>query len=209
MTEIIESTDESSEILFRRDDARLGRFELRRVVPAADAPLLHEWLTHPKSVFWLMQDAKLSDVEHEYARIAASEHHEAYLGLHGGRPAFLVERYDPAFSELAARYADEPGDVGMHFLTAPTDAPEHGFTLAVLVTIMEMLFADPATRRIVVEPDVRNTAVHRLNAAVGFEIEHDLRLHDKTAYLSTCTRAQYRATASSTTRPSTTLEPSS
>ena len=30
------------------------------------------------------------------------------------------------------------------------------------------LFADPAVRRVVVEPDVRNTAVHALNEAVGF-----------------------------------------
>jgi RimJ/RimL family protein N-acetyltransferase len=208
VTDIIEAMESADEILFRRDDARLGRFELRRVAPIADAPLLHEWLTHPKSVFWLMQDAQLSDVERDYAGIAASERYEAYLGLHRGRPAFLVERYDPAHSELAGRYAAEPGDVGMHFLAAPTDAPEHGFTLAVLVTTMEMLFADPATRRVVVEPDVRNTAVHRLNAAVGFEIEHELALHAKTAYLSTCTRAQYgqrhRAAA-----PSTTLEPRS
>ena len=189
-----------TEILFRRDDARLGHFELRRVVPAADTPLLHTWLTHPKSVFWLMQDAQPSDVEHAYNRIAASEHYDAYLGLHRGERAFLVERYDPAHSELAGRYAAEPGDVGMHFLTAPTDAPEHGFTLAVLVTIMELLFADPATRRVVVEPDVRNTAVHRLNAAVGFEVEHELALHAKTAYLSTCTRAQYRALVPSTTQ---------
>ena len=198
------------ENFFRRDDAHLGRFELRRVVAVDDAPLLHEWLTHPKSVFWMMQDSQISDVESAYARIAASEYHEAYLGLHRGTPAFLVERYDPAHSELAGRYAAESGDVGMHFLTAPANAPEHGFTLAVLVTVMEMLFASPATQRVVVEPDVRNTAVHRLNAAVGFEVEHELVLHDKTAYLSTCTRAQFqyrdlhRAPA-----PSTTLEPRS
>jgi RimJ/RimL family protein N-acetyltransferase len=162
------------EHIFRRDDARLGCFELRRVPAVEDAPLLHEWLTHPKSVFWMMQDSQIPDVEAEYARIAASEHHEAYLGLHRGTPAFLVERYDPAHSGLAGRNGAEPGDVGMHFLTAPTNEPtnepEHGFTLAVLVTVMEMLFADRATRRVVVEPDVRNTAVHRLNAAVGFEI---------------------------------------
>jgi RimJ/RimL family protein N-acetyltransferase len=186
------------QILFRHDDARLGRFELRHVDPAADAPLLHGWLTHPKSVFWMMQEAQPSDVERAYSGIAASAHHAAYLGLHRGIPKFLVERYDPAHGELAGRYAAEPGDVGMHFLTAPIDlttptaAPEHGFTLAVLVTVMEMLFADPATRRVVVEPDMRNTAVHRLNAAVGFQIEQELPLQGKTAYLSTCTRAQYR-----------------
>lgn len=184
-----------TEIIFQREDARLGRFALRHVDPAADTPLLHRWLTHPKSVFWLMQDATPDDVEHEYTRIAASAHYEAFLGLHRGRPAFLVERYDPAHSELAGRYVAEPGDVGMHFLTAPTTEPLSGFTLAVLVTVMELLFADPAVRRIVVEPDARNTAVHRLNAAVGFQVERSVTLSAKTALLSSCTRAQYLAAA--------------
>jgi RimJ/RimL family protein N-acetyltransferase len=178
--------------VFHRDDARLGRFELRPVAPAEDAVLLHAWVTHPKSLFWLMQDADVADIEREYAQIAASGHHEAYLGLHEGRPGFLVEKYDPARSELAGRYQAEAGDVGMHFLTAPTDMPVHGFTRAVLVTVMDFLFADPAARRIVVEPDVRNTAVHRLNAGVGFRIEHEVALTAKTACLSTCTREHYR-----------------
>jgi RimJ/RimL family protein N-acetyltransferase len=181
-----------SDVVFHRDDARLGRFELRLVAPAEDAPLLHTWVTDPKSLFWLMQDADVAEVEREYAQIAASSPHEAYVGLHEGKPGFLVEKYDPARSELASCYQVEAGDVGMHFLTAPTDAPVHGFTRAVLVTVMEFLFADPATQRVVVEPDVRNTAVHRLNAAVGFRIEHEVALTAKTAYLSTCTREHYR-----------------
>ena len=59
----------------------------------------------------------------------------------------------------------------MHFLCAPTDAPVHGFTRAVITTVMA-LAASPTrpTRRVVVEPDVRNTAVHALNAAVGFGV---------------------------------------
>jgi RimJ/RimL family protein N-acetyltransferase len=178
--------------VFHRDDARLGRFELRPVAPAEDAPLLHAWVTHPKSLFWLMQDADVAEVEREYAQITASGHHEAYLGLYEGTPEFLVEKYDPARSELASRYQVKAGDVGMHFLTAPTGAPVHGLTRAVLVTAMEFLFADPDTRRVVVEPDVRNTAVHRLNAAVGFRIEHEVALAAKTAYLSTCSREHYR-----------------
>ena len=181
-----------TDVVFLRDDARLGRFELRLVVPAEDALLLHAWVTDPKARFWLMQDADVATVEYEYAQITDSGHHEAYLGFHEAKPTFLVEKYDPARSELASHYQVDVGDVGMHFLTAPTDAPVHGFTRVVLVTVMEFLFADPATRRVVVEPDVRNTAVHRLNAAVGFRIEHEVTLAAKTAYLSTCTREHYR-----------------
>ncbi|MFI7104661.1 GNAT family N-acetyltransferase [Streptomyces sp. NPDC050161] len=192
--------------LFTRTDAALGTFALRPVDPSpssqlrssrggpiADAALLHGWVTHPKAVFWLMQDCDLPDVEKEFARIAADPHHDAFLGLHNGTPAFLMERYDPAHRELVGIHTAEPGDVGMHFLTAPTATPVHGFTRAVLTTVMDMLFDDPATRRVVVEPDTRNTAVHTLNKAVGFEILRTVSLPSKDAYLSTCTRDQYLA----------------
>ena len=177
--------------LHTRTDPRLGRFVLRPVDPAGDAELLHTWVTDPKSAFWLMQEASLPDVEREFTDIAASEHHDAYLGLHEGEPRFLMERYDPAHVELKGLYEAQPGVVGMHFLCAPTDTPVHGFTLAVITTVMDMLFADPDTRRVVVEPDVRNTAVHALNEAVGFRIERTIAKPEKDAYLSMCTREQF------------------
>ncbi|MEC4014910.1 GNAT family N-acetyltransferase [Streptomyces sp. H27-D2] len=182
-----------SPVVFTRADERLGEFAVRPVDPDADIALLHGWLTHPKSAFWLMQDAGTADVETEYRRIAADPHHEAFVGLHEGRPAFLVERYDPAYVELVGLYQPQDGDVGMHFLCAPTDTPLHGFTRAVIGTVMDLLFADPATRRVVVEPDVSNTAVHALNAAVGFEIVTGIAKPEKDAYLSVCTRQRYLA----------------
>jgi RimJ/RimL family protein N-acetyltransferase len=179
--------------LFTRSDERLGEFAVRHLDPVADAPLLHRWVTHPKATFWQLQDAEVPDVERQYRDLAASASHDALLGLHEGRPAFLVERYDPARDEIGGHYPVQPGDVGMHFLVAPTDAPLHGFTGAVIVTVMELLFADPRIRRVVVEPDVRNHAVHALNAAVGFRVVGTVALRDKHALLSVCTREQYLA----------------
>ncbi|MGW8380309.1 GNAT family N-acetyltransferase [Streptomyces sp. ODS28] len=180
-----------TDTVFSRTDELLGEFALRPVAPIADAPMLHEWVTHEKSAFYLLQDAKLADVEREFMGIAASEHHDAFIGLHNGEPAFLVERYDPAHVELKGLYEAKPGDIGMHFLCAPTDTPVHGFTLAVITTVMEFLFDDPANERAVVEPDVRNTGVHALNKAVGFQIERTLAKPEKDAYLSFCTREQF------------------
>jgi RimJ/RimL family protein N-acetyltransferase len=169
----------------------LGTLAFRPLDPLEDAVLLHGWVTHPKAAFWMMQDARLEDVERAYMDIAADEHHHALLGLHDGEPAFLMERYDPAHRELVGLYEPGPGDVGMHFLVAPTDAPVHGFTRAVITALMRHLFDDPATERVVVEPDVRNTAVHALNAAVGFVPAHEIRKPEKTALLSFCTREQF------------------
>ncbi|MFI6377748.1 GNAT family N-acetyltransferase [Streptomyces sp. NPDC050546] len=171
----------------------IGTLTVRPLDPLKDAELLHSWVTHPKASYWMMQDAKLQDVEREYMRIAAHEYHHAYLGLHEGRPAFLMESYDPRYVELEGLYDPEPGDVGMHFLVAPTDRPIHGFTKAVITAVMDELFADPRTRRVVVEPDVSNKAVHALNEAVGFVPEREIDKPEKRALLSFCTREQYLA----------------
>ncbi|MFE7356074.1 GNAT family N-acetyltransferase [Streptomyces sp. NPDC057543] len=173
--------------------ARAGETPLPTGGPISDAELVHGWVTHPKAAFWLMGDAELQDVEREYLAIAAHPHHDAFIGLHDGEPAFLMERYDPAEVELKGLYEAERGDIGMHFLVAPTDTPLHGFTLAVITTVLEALFADPSVRRVVVEPDVRNTAVHALNKAVGFEVLGELAKPEKTALLSACTREQFAA----------------
>ncbi|MEU5091547.1 GNAT family N-acetyltransferase [Streptomyces sp. NPDC021356] len=166
-------------------------FTIRPLDPTQDAELLHGWVTHPKAVFWMMQDARPEDVERAYLEIAGDAHHDAFLGLDDGEPVFLMERYDPAHRELTGLYEAEPGDVGMHFLVAPTDTPVHGFTRAVITAVLRYLFEDPATRRVVVEPDVRNTAVHALNEAVGFVAEREIRKPEKKALLSFCTREQF------------------
>ncbi|AZS87081.1 GNAT family N-acetyltransferase [Streptomyces griseoviridis] len=171
----------------------LGPLALRPLDPLTDGALLHSWVTHPKAAYWMMRDARPVDVERAYMEIAADEHHHALLGLHDGVPAFLMEYYDPAHRELVGLYEPRPGDVGMHFLVAPTDRPLHGFTRAVITAVMAELFADPATERVVVEPDVSNTAVHALNEAVGFVPHHEIQKPEKKALLSFCTRAQFTA----------------
>jgi len=168
-----------------------GAFVFRPLDPLKDAELLHAWVTHPKAAFWMMQDAELVDVERAYMDIAADEHHHALLGLQDGEPAFLMEKYDPAHRELVGLYEPLPGDIGMHFLTPPTDRPVHGFTRAVLTAIMTHLFEDPAVDRVVVEPDVANRAVHALNEAVGFVPEREIQKPEKKALLSFCTRERF------------------
>ncbi|MGW0755806.1 GNAT family N-acetyltransferase [Streptomyces sp. NPDC002814] len=166
-------------------------FTFRPLDPLTDAELLHTWVTHPKAAYWMMQDAKLQDVERAYMEIAADEHHHALLGLRDGEPAFLMEYYDPAHRELVGLYEPQPGDVGMHFLVPATDRPVHGFTKAVITAVMAHLFEDPRTARVVVEPDIANKAVHALNEAVGFVPEREIQKPEKKALLSFCTRDHF------------------
>lgn len=146
--------------------------------------LLHAWVTHPRSEFWQMQGATPADVEREYRLVEDSPHHHAWLGRVDGVPAFLAETYDPFHSELADLPELRPGDLGMHVLVAPTDRPVPGFTRTVFRAVLDHCFADPAVRRVVVEPDARNDKIRALNRAFGFREVRTVRLSTKEAMLS-------------------------
>ena len=168
---------------------------------AALLVLLHGWVTHPRSKFWMMQDATLDDVRREYGDIVANPHHDAFLGRADGRPAFLVETYDPHRSALADLPELEPGDLGMHVLIGPPEGePLPGYTTQVFAAVLEHCFADPTVRRIVVEPDVGNAAIRAKNIDAGFVELREVPLPGKTAMLSVCTREAYER-ASGTSAP--------
>lgn len=166
-------------------------FTFRPVDPAADAPLLHSWVSRDYARFWGMQSAAVADVAAEYAQIQSSGHHSAVLGQEDGAPVFLMEHYDPARSPLHGLYPAHPGDIGMHLLVAPPLRPRPGFTTDVMTAVLEQLFADPAVTRVVVEPDAANHKIHTLNARLGFRKHALVRLPDKDAWLSLCTRQDF------------------
>lgn len=177
-------------------------FTFRPVDPVADAPVLHSWVSQEYARFWGMVSSTKQDVVEEYSRIAATDHHQAFLGLDDGVPTFLMERYLPESSPLADVYEVRPGDVGMHLLVSPPNGdPQPGYTTAVMQEVMTELFANPATQRVVVEPDARNHKIHVLNEKVGFRPHGVVTLpavdpaeDHKKALLSFCTREDFLAT---------------
>jgi hypothetical protein len=166
-------------------------FAFRPVDPATDAPLLHSWVGMDYARFWGMQSATLCEVRAEYEIIQSSGHHTAVLGLQDGTPVFLMERYDPTRSPLHGLYEAAVGDIGMHLLVAPPHRPRPGFTTAVMSAVLGMLFHDPTVARVVVEPDADNHKIHILNARLGFRKHALVRLPDKEAWLSLCTRKDF------------------
>ena len=165
----------------------VGRVTIEPVRLDEHADLLHTWVTHTKSSYWGMQGWTPQQTREEFAAIHADPHQDQWLGRVDGEPVFLTETYDPGRSVLAAHYPVAAGDLGMHVLVAPTEAPVHGLTSHVFGAVMHFCFRDPAVTRVVVEPDVRNDAIHRKNAAAGFVVDRRISLSDKDALLSFCT----------------------
>ena len=163
-------------------------FDIERHVPTA-----HAWLRSDHARFWGMQSLTAPQVRDYFLRLAASADFDAFIGLHDGVPAFLMERYAPAAEAIGAHYDVQPGDIGMHVLVAPADRRIPGFTWAVFVQIMDCLFADTQVERVVVEPDVANEGIHPINRRAGFVYHRRVELPGKTAWFATCTRADYAA----------------
>lgn len=176
---------------YRRFVTGLGTFSLRPFDLTEDVTTLHSWVTQPYARYWGLLDASVADVHAEYLRIEQSAHHHAFLGEHDGRPAFLMERYQPTYDAVGQVYDVAPGDIGMHVLVGPATTPISGFTAAVFETIMDSLLSDPLVDRVVVEPDVRNVKIQALNERMGFRKHSVVQLPDKQAWLSFCTRDQY------------------
>ena len=169
----------------------IGRLTLRDFEVARDAPTAHAWLTDPHARFWGMGDNTPVQTHDYFARIAASRTHEAWLGTHDDRPTFLVECYAPAADVIGRFYDVAAGDIGMHILIAPPTTRRRGFTWAVFSFVVDTIFAQTTAERIVVEPDIDNTGIHRLNARAGFVAEREIDTGEKTALFSYLARARH------------------
>ncbi|MGC6386944.1 GNAT family N-acetyltransferase [Ewingella sp. S1.OA.A_B6] len=179
-----------SKILFSRS-RQAGELTLRPLVFPQDADLLHIWMTQPYAHFWGMQNSHRDEVDTFYRELTANNPRAALMGECDGNPAFLIECYPVQDDPLHEHYDVQRGDIGMHILLSPPDQPVPGFSWQVFSTVMEYLFSRPDVLRVVVEPDVRNDKIHRLNKRAGFQYQHKIELPHKTAWLAFCQRDDY------------------
>ncbi|MCU1719233.1 GNAT family N-acetyltransferase [Pseudomonas sp. 5P_3.1_Bac2] len=156
-----------------------------------DVAVLHPWYQMDYAHFWLMQNMTLEATRSFYADAASSGHMQAFMGFYQGRPAFVVECYAPRHDPVGQCYEVRDGDVGMHFFVGPSSAPIRHFTRDILRVVMAFMFDHQGAQRVVVEPDERNSKVHRLNHLVGFIDAEVIQLPHKRALLSFCTAGDF------------------
>jgi penicillin amidase len=130
---------------------------VRPVDPAADAALLHAWVTQPRAEFWGMSDHSVEDVALVYAYIQDQAHLAAYLLLAEDHPLGLLQTYDPAVDEIGQWYDRAAGDGGVHLFLAD-DPRRAGRTADVIAAGLDFVAHLPDCRRLVFEPDARNAA---------------------------------------------------
>ncbi|MFB8049268.1 GNAT family N-acetyltransferase [Streptomyces rubiginosohelvolus] len=168
-----------------------GTVRLVPVDPAADAGLLHGWVTEERARFWGMADHTREQVREIYEFVDSLPTHHAYLALRDGLPAALFQTYEPDADPVGECYDVQPGDFGIHLLIAPAEGvgAVKGYTEALLTAFVAYVFSDPAHLRVVVEPDARNEKALARMVRVGFELGPEIEKPEKTARLAFLTRA--------------------
>ncbi|MFJ7085309.1 GNAT family N-acetyltransferase [Streptomyces griseus] len=168
-----------------------GTVRLVPVVPAADAGLLHGWVTEERARFWGMGDHTREQVREIYAFVDSLPTHHAYLALRDGVPAALFQTYEPDADPVGECYDVRPGDIGIHLLIAPAEGEGavKGYTDALLTAFIGFVFSEPAHLRVVVEPDARNERALARMVRMGFELGPEIVKPEKTARLAFLTRA--------------------
>jgi RimJ/RimL family protein N-acetyltransferase len=168
-------------------EARLpggGLASFRAMDPEADLDLVHAWMHQPHVVpFWQL-DLPRAGVGEYLRRAAADDHQDVLIGSLDGQPVSYWECYWAARDPLAAHYPAEPADQGVHLLIGPPEHTGRGLGRQLLAAVAAwQLGREPATRRLVAEPDVRNRRMIHVFEQCGFRRVGELELPDKRAAL--------------------------
>ncbi|MEU6313401.1 GNAT family N-acetyltransferase [Streptomyces sp. NPDC047014] len=154
-----------------------GEVTVSPVDPAADSALIHGWVTQERARFWGMAGVSRELVQEIYEDLDRRTTHHAFLVRLEGEPVALFQTYDCAEDRVGECYEVLPGDVGVHLLIGPIEgAPQRGFSGGLMTAFLAFVFSDPATRRVVAEPDSRNAkAIARLERT-GFVLGPEVEL---------------------------------
>jgi len=152
-------------------------YALRPVDPDTDAELISRWMNMPHLVeAWesdwppsRWRDYLRAQVDGDYSR--------PFVGSMHGEEGGYVEVYRAAKDSIATRYDADPYDVGLHAAIAELSIVNKGLGPFLLPRIVASVFeVEPRCRRIMFDPDHRNTSARRLceYAGCAFLGEHDM-----------------------------------
>ncbi|MFG3112491.1 GNAT family N-acetyltransferase [Streptomyces tendae] len=135
-----------------------GTVRILPLDPAADAAVVHGWVSEERAAFWGMNGLTQRQVIDVYAHMATLDTHHAFLVVKDGDPVALLQTYDPAADRVSECYDTESGDIGVHLLLAPagTGGARPGWTAALSGALMAYVLLGLGRTRIVVDPDVDN-----------------------------------------------------
>ncbi|KAA2261992.1 acetyltransferase [Solihabitans fulvus] len=165
---------------------------LRVVDPdSPDLDLVQRWMQAPHVAAYWLQAWPRQRWHEELSRQLGGTHSRPCLVSRDGIPVLYLEIYRPVLDQLGACYPARPQDVGLHLAIGELGRTGRGLVSSLLPVLTAALFeADPLCGRVLLEPDVRNTAAVRAFGSGGFRLAGEIDLPDKTAALFVCPRTE-------------------
>lgn len=152
-------------------------YALRLVDVDHDAEMIAEWMNRPHLAEAWEYDWTVARWQRYLSAQLASEYSRPFVGSLRGTDYGYVEVYRAAKDSIGPRYDADPYDLGMHAAIADERIVNKGFAPILLPRIVASIFAiEPDCRRVMFDPDHRNTGARRLCEYAGctFLGEHDM-----------------------------------
>ncbi|KAA0077249.1 N-acetyltransferase [Mycolicibacterium sp. P9-64] len=152
-------------------------YAMRLADPAADADVVSEWMNRPHLVEAWEYDWPPEQWRGYLRAQLAGEYSRPIIGSYRGKDIAYVEVYRAARDSIAPRYPADPSDLGVHAAIADLRFINRGIGAMLLPGIVASLFdLEPRCRRIMFDPDHRNTGARRLCEFAGgtFLGEHEM-----------------------------------
>ncbi|NUP75983.1 MAG: acetyltransferase [Nonomuraea sp.] len=155
-----------------------------RPVSPEDARLVWRWMNEPHVAAAWDQAWPLDRWTAELTSQLAGDHSLPCVVTYAGRDVAYVEIYRVCRDRLAALYAGDPHDLGVHLAIGDAADTGHGLGSRLLRAVAGgLLAADPACARVVAEPNVLNAPSIRAFGNAGFHRAGDVEFPHKRAAL--------------------------
>ncbi|NGO73365.1 GNAT family N-acetyltransferase [Streptomyces boncukensis] len=162
-----------------------GRFRLTPVQLERDLPLISAWMNDPAvAAFWELDGPHEVTAAHLRRQLEGDGRSVPCLGELDGTPMSYWEVYRADLDPLARHCRTLPHDTGLHLLIGGVAHRGRGIGTALLRSVADLVLDQrPLCRRVLAEPDVRNTPSVAAFLGAGFRFGAEVRLPDKRAAL--------------------------
>lgn len=152
-------------------------FSIKLVDPHADAEMIAEWMNRPHLAEAWEYDRPRSWWQRYLQAQLDGAYSRPLIGSFRGAAQGYIEVYRAAKDSIAPRYDADPFDLGLHAAIADLGIVNRGFGPILLPRLAASLFqAEPRCRRIMFDPDHRNSGARRLCEYAGCDFlgEHQM-----------------------------------
>lgn len=167
------------------------RIAFRPVVLDEDLVLIHNWMNQPHIIpFWNLA-LDLESMQKHLESALTDTHQTLYIGCLDSIPMSYWEAYWVAGDIVAKSYEFHPEDQGIHLLIGEQSFLGKGYAFPLLRAMTSFLFQHSATKKVIAEPDIRNSKMIHVFARCGFELQREIDLPDKRAALMFCEKKSF------------------